>query len=335
MNTKSPSASPAKKSRPVILWASLGALFLVLQTYVYSAWMLSDAFHPVDVGPDPLPPHSLWGIRIYEVLSVAYLVIVIPWFFYGIYKSGKIDHFRLMMLGFFATWWTDPWLNFLRPMFTYNAYAVNRGCWCEFMPFWQSENGHGFAEPLLIVGPAYFWTFALTTWSALWVMHKARNHWPTIGNAGLCLAAFIGVWISMGTMDVFATRVLYFDAWPGAFQSVAWWGGNFYQFPIYEFIFFPSIFVVTAFVIYYADKNGETVVDRGIHTLGIRSNKLLSLVRILAFVGLCNVANLIYTTVMGVHALYVDPWPAAMPSWLQNEQCGATTGINCDASPTP
>jgi len=330
MNAVDPTLARSRAMyQPIVFWSALGAFFLVLQIYVFGAWILSEDFRPTAVGPDPIPGYSLWAVRIYEAISVVGLLFVIPWFIRGIRKTGRIDHFRLLMLGFLATYWSDPWLNFLRPMFTYNAHAVNFGCWCEFIPFWQSENGSRIAEPLLINAPAYFFSFAGTAWMALWSMRKAREKWPGIGTAGLCLMAFIGVWIGMGLMDVFATRVIHFDAWPGAHQRLSFWGGEFYQFPIYEFVAFPTIFVICAFVVFHADWKGDSVIERGIGRLAIRSTKAKSALRILAFVGLCNVLNLAYTTALGVHALYVDQWPN-LPSWLANEQCGTITGLDCE-----
>lgn len=95
----------------------------------------------------------------------------------------------------------------------------NRGCRCEFIPFWQSTNGDRIAEPLLDVGPAYFYAFASTAWVCLWAMRKARARWPDLGNLALGLVAYLGVWTSFSLLDVFATRVLHFDAWPGALRS--------------------------------------------------------------------------------------------------------------------
>ena len=51
-------------------WAAIGACIVVLQTYVFGAWILSDKFVSTDPGPDPLTPVSAIGLRIFEVLSV-------------------------------------------------------------------------------------------------------------------------------------------------------------------------------------------------------------------------------------------------------------------------
>jgi hypothetical protein len=140
-------------------------------------------------------------------------------------------------------------------------------------------------------------------------------------------AAFVAIWLTMGVLDVAVTRYLHFDAWAGSFQGASFWGGRFYQFPIYEFILFPSVFVPCAFLLLHADSDGYTLIERGAKS--IVQPALRTTTRVLAFVAFCNLMNLAYTTAMGVHAVYADPWPAEMPSWLANEQCGPGTTVPC------
>ncbi len=315
--------------QPVLLWAIAGAVFLIVQIYAYGSWIASDHFRAVPVGTDPIPQISLIGVRIYEVLSIVMLVPVLFWFFRGIVQTREISTLRLLMIGWLSAYWLDPWLNFLRPMFTYNAYMFNRGCWCEFIPFWQAAGGRYIPEPLLIDAPSYFYTFASTALGGYQAMKWAKRRWPAIGNVGMAFASACSIWLTMGLLDIFATRVLFFDAWPGSFQAASFWGGQFYQFPIYEFVLFPSTFIAGAFVLFYSDKDGLTVLDRGIDQIAPPAMKVKrNLLRALAFVAFANFCNLTYTTAMGVHALYVDQWPE-MPSWLANNQCGTITSILC------
>ncbi|MFT0170342.1 spirocyclase AveC family protein [Paraburkholderia mimosarum] len=254
----------------------------------------------------------------YQWVSVLILIPVAIWFVYGIAKSRRIDAVRLMMIGWLSAYWLDPWLDFLRPMFTYNAYARNFGCWCRFIPFWQSPHAR-IAEPILIDAPSYFYTFTGTAVVALWAMRAVRKRWPRAGNVGLTFAGFAAIWMTMGLLDIAASRFMGFDAWPGAFQRASFWGGHYYQFPVYEFLLFPSAFVASAFLLMSVDGNGYTAIERGVERLECHAVVRTAL-RVLAFVAFCNVLNLAYTTAMGVHAVYADPWPADMPSWLANDR---------------
>ncbi|MEX3947892.1 spirocyclase AveC family protein [Paraburkholderia sp. EG287B] len=302
----------------VYAWAALGALFAFAQIYAYVAWIRSEDFRPVDVGTDTIPESVKATIDHYQWVSVLLLIPVAILFVYGIVKSRRIDAVRLMMIGWLSAYWLDPWLDFLRPMFTYNAYALNFGCWCRFIPFWQSPHAR-IAEPILIDAPSYFYTFTGTAVVALWAMRAVRQRWPRAGNVGITLAGFAAIWMTMGLLDIAASRFMGFDAWPGAFQRVSFWGGHYYQFPVYEFLLFPSAFVASAFLLMNVDNNGYTAIERGVDRLECHSAVRTAL-RVLAFVAFCNVLNLAYTTAMGVHAVYADPWPTDMPSWLANDR---------------
>jgi hypothetical protein len=302
----------------VYAWAALGALFAFAQIYAYVAWIRSDDFRPVDMGADPIPESVKATIDQYQWVSMLILIPVVIWFLHGIIKNLRIDAVRLMMIGWLSAYWLDPWLDFLRPMFTYNAYALNFGCWCRFIPFWQSPHAR-IAEPLLIDAPSYFYTFTGTAVVALWAMRAVRRRWPSAGNVRLALAGFVAIWMTMGLLDIAASRFMGFDAWPGAFQSASFWGGHYYQFPIYEFLLFPSAFVASAFLLLSVDSNGYTAIERGVERLECHS-AIRTALRVLAFIAFCNVLNLAYTTAMGVHAVFADPWPADMPSWLANSR---------------
>ena len=221
-------SSTSKGRRWIYFWALLGLIALVLQINAYGRWILSSDFRPTVIGPDPIPEYSRIATMAFQWLSIITLLFVLPWFVRGIRQQRRIDATRLMMIGWLSAYWLDPFLNFLTPMFTYNASVVNFGCWCEFIPGWQSYNGRRIAEPLLIDGPAYFYTFTGTALMGLWAMRKAQSRWPRIGTKGLMLCAYPAIWIGMGVLDVVSTRYMHFDAWPGSLQSAALWGGQFY-----------------------------------------------------------------------------------------------------------
>ncbi len=306
------------RTQPVLLWAATGAVFLLTQVYVYVSWVRSADFRPTAPGSDPVPGTVLTIIHVYEVINTVIAGLALAWFVWGIVRTRQIDSIRLLMVGWLSAYWLDPWLDFLRPMFTYNAYAVNFGCWCEFIPGWQSANGARIAEPLLIDPSAYFYNFAGVAALALWAMQRTLRRWPEASMWRLGLSGFAAIWVSMGILDIVATRYMGFDAWPIAFQRVSFWGGHYYQFPIYEFILFPSTFVACAFILLCKNIRGETLIERGVQQ--IRSSGLRTLLRVLAFVAFCNLANLTYTTAMGLHAVVADGWPKDMPSWLSDEQ---------------
>ena len=323
-----PSGKAAGMANAYVFWSIFGGFFLALQIYAYAAWIASPDFMPTPPGPDPIPPIVRYSTIGYQIFAMLSLIPALIWFVLGIRKTGKIDTTRAMMIGWLSAYWLDPFISFLRPMFVYNASAFNYGCWCTHIPFWHTPHGSRIAEPLLIIAPSYFYTFTFTALIALWAMQRARRQWPGVGNIGLALAGFAGIWLTMEVLDVVATRFMGLDGWLVSFRSVSLWAGTPYQFPIYELLLFPAPFVACAFLLYYVDADGYTVIERGLGSAGggqWRRNGL----RLLIFIAFCNLMNLAYTASMGIAATAADPWPAGVPSWLADGQCGSGTGIIC------
>lgn len=322
MPTNSLSSGPAavplsKVNRGFVVWVVLGVIALAVQLYAYAAWIASPEFKPTLAGADPLPAIAKISILGYEFFSMLTLIPAIIWFVYGIARTGKIDPIRALMVGWLSAYWLDPFLNVLRPMFTYNAAAINFGSWASHIPFWQSPGGARIAEPLLIVAPSYFYAFPITALIALWAMRRAESLRPGLKWPGVTLAGFVGVWFSMELLDIVATRYMGLDAWPGSVRSLSLWGGTFYQFPIYELIMFPSPFVACAFLLRSGNAQGDTAIERGISELNAPQWRR-NILRILAFVAFCNVCNFAYTGGMALTSLVADPWPVGVPSWLAN-----------------
>ena len=321
----------SKRASTGLIFAGLGALFLAVQIYAFTSWILSPEFRATPIGTDPIPANIRSIIDHYQMINSVIGILALLWFIQGIVRTGRIGPVRLMMVGWLSAYWLDPWLDFLRPVFTYNAYAFNRGCWCSFIPFWHNPSGARIAEPLLIDPSSYFYNFTLVAVLAWLVMRWARNRRPTLSTPTLILIGFVVIWVTMSLLDIVATRYFGFDAWPIAFRRATLWAGQSYQFPIYEFILFPTAFVASAMVLLSKKTDGSTAIERGFERFGGAARTTL---RVLAFIGFCNLTNFLYTTAFGIHGLWADGWPAHMPSWLADEQCGPQTGTAC-TQPAP
>ena len=305
--------------QPITFWAGLGAVFIVLQLYCYLRWIFSDNFKPVAPGTHGVPAYSQISIIAFEAVSMLALVVAIIWFIRGIKKTGKINTTRLMMIGWLSAYWLDPFLNYLKPMFTYNTSLVNFGSWANFIPGYMAPNGEKIAEPLLVNPANYFMTFAITTMAVVWIMKKIKEKFPNTKLWVQILSGFPVVWVVNSILDVVATRYFNFDAWLIGNQNLSLWGGKFYQFPLSEFITFPLIFIAGALLVYYQDENGHTAVERDYDQLGLADWKI-TLLRILAVIAFVNLLNWSYTALSGLIALGGDPWPANVPNWISDQQ---------------
>jgi len=322
----------ATRTDPVHWWAAIGALLIVLQLYVYSSWITSDFFVPTDPGPDPLPNYSRIGLLIFQGLSVCMLIATVVYFARTIVRDGTLKPIQLLMLGWLFTYWQDPWINVLRPTFTYNAHLWNYGSWSEFIPGWLSPHGSRIPEPLLVNVSAYVFQLPLSTLLGWWGMRKAKEKFPHFGGFRVFLCGFAAMIALDIAQEILATRVVHYDAWPGAFGPKLW-DGKFYQIPLYEFFWFPLALVGCSALYYFRDDKGRMLVERGIDRVQ-GSNFKREVLRVLAVTTFANLMNGAYIFVMAISSLYSDAWPN-MPSWLRNNVCGLGTQYACPAPEVP
>src|SRR5882672_11968892 len=99
---------------PVVAWAALGGVFLLLAAYVVISWIISPEFRPVPVGTDPLPLRVLIGVRATEAAAVivsavmVWKLIVRP-----LVKTRDVSLDGLLALNFLCLWWADPIDNYV------------------------------------------------------------------------------------------------------------------------------------------------------------------------------------------------------------------------------
>ncbi|HSV46832.1 MAG TPA: spirocyclase AveC family protein, partial [Ramlibacter sp.] len=317
---------------PIHWWAGIGALLLLLQIYIYGAWLMSDKFVPTDPGPDPLPGYSAIGLRIFEGVAVLALIGTVIYFVRTIWRDRTLAPIQLLMLGWLLTYWQDPWLNMLRPTFTYNAHLLNYGSWSEFIPGWLSPHGSRVPEPLLINLSAYVFQLPLSTLIGWWAMRRAKASFPQLGNFRLFLCALAAMMVVDLFSEILATRVVHYDAWPGAWGPKLW-DGEFYQIPLYEMLFFPLALASCSALYFFRDDRGRMLVERGVDRVE-GGNFKRNVLRVLAVATFANLANGVYIFIMAGMSLYSDPWPV-MPSYLRNNVCGKGTAYECPGPDVP
>lgn len=313
-------------------WAAIGALLVLLQAWIYGSWILSDKFVPTDPGLDPLPRASAIGLFIFQCLSGVTLTATVLYFGRTLVRREPLAPMQVLMLGWLFTFWQDPWLNMFRPNFTYNAHLLNFGSWSEFIPGWLSPHGSRVPEPILINFSAYVFQLPLSCLFGWWAMRKAKARFPAWGGVRLFAAGFAAMALLDLGQEILATRVVHYDAWPGAVGPKLW-EGEFYQIPLYEFLFFPLVLAASSALYYFRDDKGRMVVERGVDRLRVGGG-LRDLLRVLAVTTFANLMNLGYALVMAVLSLYSDPWPQ-MPSWLRDNVCGQGTAYECPGPDVP
>ncbi len=319
-------ASPAGEARPILWWAALGGCFLALQTYVFAAWIASDHFRATPPGDTPAPAYMQPMVWLIQGGTVFLALLSIAWCVRTTRKAGRMPALAVFVLAWLTALWQDPLINYVRPVFSYNAYFVNFGSWCELIPGWLSPNGSRMPEPILFDGGVYMWTYPSMAAVCATAMRLAKRRFPSWGAPHLCLVALATVFVG----DLIAEGVLVrtgMFAYPGSIASLSLWGGEWFQFPLYESFLGGGCIAATGALYYFRDDKGQLLVERGLEKLTWKRGH--TLLRVLAVGGFVNLAVLTYSSLFIATTLHIDPWPAGVPSYLRNGLCGAGTHYEC------
>ena len=322
--------------RPVKIWAVVGAGFIALQVYVYSAWILSGDAVRTPTGPTPVPGYMRWSAHSMEAITVSLVVFFGYWFVVRPWRrERRMTLDGLLYLACFTLYWADPLLNYAQTWGTYNAVFFNRGSWAMHIPGWIAPRNNLFPEPLLWSGGLYpTWIFGAMI-LACGVMRRVKQRRPNIGTIGLlgsCLAFFIV--FDLISELTFMRLGLY--SYAGAIDWLTLFHGHYYQLPVYELLFWPLAWTAFAGLRYFRDDKGRTFAERGVDDLRVSPAKKYGL-RFLALAGALNVLFFIYNGPQIWWGLQADSWPQDIQkrSYLTDGICGPGTDYACPGSAVP
>lgn len=320
-------AAAGKKVRPVQIWAVAGALFVALQIYLYTAWILSDDFQRTPVGPTPIPGWMKFLLNVWQygglaaALAIIYFVVYRPW-----RRDGRLSVDGLICLSFLTVFWQNSLISWFQWNLTWNSYLINFGGWEPRVPFWLSPHANRTAEPFVALPPMYIYFMYAAVVIGCFVMGQIRKRFPNLGNFGLCVVTTLIFVVFDACLEplLMASGVW---TYPGAIEGLTLFHGRYFQFPIYEAILFGSCWAAWTFLRFFKDDKGRTVVERGADTMSVRESGRTFL-RFLAIAGFLNVAMLVYSLLWAVIGLHASEWPQDITerSYLTNNLCGPGTG---------
>lgn len=325
-------AAPRATTTPIKVWAVIGALVLALEAYVLIAWIVSGNASPVDTGADAVPTYMKWFGHTWEVLGLIALVVFVnhylikPW-----RRERRLTLDGLFVLVFFTIYWQDPLYVYAAPQSNYNSMFWNLGSWLGNVPGVMTHNGERFAEPLLWTGPIYVYLVFGSVLVACWLMRKIRARWPGLSNVQLvlvCLAFFFPLDFIIEGLVVLPMGIYHYG---GAIDWLTFNHGKYYQFPLYETLFWGTCWASFACLRFFIDDKGHTLVERGVDELRAPERRK-TVMRFLALAGAVNVLFFVlYDVPMNVMGAHSDPWPADIEdrSYFTNEMCGPGTEYAC------
>jgi hypothetical protein len=333
-SSPAPATAPleGRKARPVVGWAVVGALFAALQIYIYTSWIASGDATTTPTGPDPLTGATEIWLNGFQILSVVAAVVIVVIVVRQSLRERRMSFDAMLVTAWVCVYWQDPIINYIRTGFFYNSHFFNVGSWTEHIPGWISPNGTLLPEPIAFVGSLYFWLGPGASLLTFWVMRRAKRRWPRLGNVGLVATA----WIVMVALDLLCELIwvrteLY--AYSGTIHGLSFWGGEKYQFPIYESVLWPMMWTAMGALKYFRDDKGRSVVERGVDR--VRAVRWRTPLRLLAIIGFANVAMLTYNIAFQAFVLHNDKQPAGYPSYLVNGMCGEGTKYACNGPEIP
>ena len=316
----------------MVWWSAIGAMFVALQVYVLGSWLASGDFAASPKGADPVPGSHHLLVMALQILSPLMFLVAIAYVVRQSRREGQVSFDALFLIAWVSMAWQDPIVNYIRPTFFYSADFVNIGSWTEHIPGWISPNGRLLPEPVFFTVPTYGYLVFVTILSSA-VMRYAKTRWPRLGTAGIIATGFT----VMTVFDVlFECAFIRTGAlsYPGAVHGLSIWGGETYQFPIYQAVLWSgTMWTATGALRYFRDDKGRSVVERGVDTLQ-RGRSVRVILRGLALCGFVNVCMLAYNIAFSWFALHVDQTPA-YPSYRRAGICGPGTAYDCPGPSVP
>jgi hypothetical protein len=327
-----------RKLRPVKFWALLGACFIVLQIYVYTCWIASGDATSVSTGPTQVPAHMRVAAYVWQSASVigifafAYWYIVRP-----LRRDGRLGFDGWLCLAFLTMYWQDILYNYVQPQILYNSVYLNHGSWFGHVPGWMSANAELNPEPLLAVGPMYFYLNFFAVLLGCAAMRKASSRWPRMGHFGLFAICFAAVALFDAILEPLLILPWGMFTYAGVISNLTLFYGHYYQYPIYEAFFAGLLFAGWASLRYFRDDRGQTLAERGLHQLRISGRKEKGL-RFLALAGAANAAFLVlYNIPMALIGSQIDSYPRDVleRSYFTNGICGPGSDFACPGPDVP
>ena len=319
---------------PVKFFSVLGVVIAAVYAEVLIRWMSGPYFKASPVGADPIPSWELNLIRFSEVFCAALILLFLwilllkPWI-----RDKRISWDGMLMLCLFSMWVQDPMCNYFNFTFMYNAYWINRGSWCLYLPGWQSPRGSNLPEPFFLMGGIYLWWTTINVLVFSWTLRKLKVWMPNysmlvhipIGYAVICALDMI--------LELPACFTGLF-AYPGAPAWATLWAGTPHQFPLYETFFMNFNYTSIGLLRFYRDDKGESWVEKGASRMNLSANAKTTL-RFFALLGFCNVSYfIVYFMPYNWMAMQADTFPK-YPSYMRYEICGQGTPYACPSREVP
>jgi len=316
------------------VWATIGGVILAVQLYVWIKWIIGPYFTPVPTGVSEPPLWMQYVLIVWtSVICIGlpiglYYFIIRPW-----RRERIITTDGMLLVAFGLLFFQDPFLDYLNTWCTYNTWLWNWGSWVQDIPGWKSwgQPGAMLSEPIFLNGPGYSYGLLLCVIVGCWFLRFVKKRRPNIGTLGMFGALFAFTAVFDVIMEGFFLMRMGLYVYPGAIKSWCLFAGHYYQFPVYEAIFYGATLSGFCALRYFTDDRGRTYVERGLERIQGGFMKQ----QITRFLALFAASSLIFFVFYNLPAqwlaMHAEPWPEDIQkrSYFTSGICGEGTGRLC------
>jgi hypothetical protein len=328
----------SKSPRPVLLWASAGALVLAFQVYVLLRWITGPNFKRTDPGPlETATGREILLVALQIAVPVGTLLCLYWWIVRPWRRTGHMTTEGMLAVAAGTLFFWDMTMNYTSVQLFYSSEVINFGSWANgSWPGWTSPGANNLPEPLFVTVPGYVSLVFTQVMLVVWLMRKIKARWPQLG----VLASIAAIVIAMFTTDTIVEVLLLrtgIYAYPGGIRAFTFFAGHTYQLPINESLFIGGFAYGTiACLQYFRDDRGKTFVERGIETLKTTPRRR-QLTKFLALYGCVHLALICFYAIPNQwFATHVDRFPTGYPAHLVNHMCqSGAAGDQCPGPDVP
>jgi Spirocyclase AveC-like len=330
--------APTRQRRPVLVWALVGAAFIVFEAVVLARWVFGPNFKATPPGRDEVSSgQQALYIALQIAVPIAAVVCVYFWVIRPWWRERRLTTDGMLAISGAMIFFWDMSMNYTSVSLLYNSHLVNRGAWANgSWPTWISPHANNLPEPLFVCIPGYTALVFSQVVFILWLLRKAKARWPGMGVLGIIATIFVGLTIVDTIIETLLLRSGVY-AYPGSIRAITLFAGHTYQLPLSETVLFGGVGLgAIAVLSYFRDDRGNTLVERGIDTLKI-STKGRQLVRFCAIFGAVHASFLVlYMAPQQWFAVQSDPFPTGYKSFMINDMCASgSDGNTCPGPGVP
>lgn len=283
-----PETVSAAPSRPIVVWAMIGAATAAFVIYLGIAWITGSQFTRSGPGPTREPTWMAVSVIAQQAFFGTAAVVCVAWFLIRPrLKTGRFTRSGLWMIAVGLTFWQDSLCNYFHAVFSYNSELVNFGSFYAQVPGWQGRHPELFPYPIILLGLGWTAVFGGGGLAVVRAMGAVRRRWP--GTTAFRL--IIGTWLTLVvTFTILESLWIRSGLWTYAavLPHLTLFAGTVHQLPLIYPVCDGAVVTGWVSLLFFTDRRGETIAERGLQHLKL-SGATRSLVRWLAIYGAVNV----------------------------------------------